>query len=427
MHHSFLKKLMAIPRIRINLTLKELLEFIFRCFSRKEEKASEALIEKFERNFSVGYGFERGLAVSKARVALFLLLRSLPLKKGGEVIISALHIADFVNMIRLAGFVPVVVDLQDDRYCVDYDDLERKINERTALFVVTHLSGYATDMERVVQISKKFNVPFIEDCSQVVKSCFGGERLGTFGMASIFSMSLAKSVCTLFGGMILCKDDRLLEAIRREAKQFSAPSRVLLVLEAVKNLVLKTATANVIFCWLTFPLIVSMSRVGDVFSRYQKANKTVQLREEMPTQFLTRFCWQQAIMGLSQLATLDERERRRADAGNYLYAKLSLKERVSLPQMEPQSKNTFWLFPVVAEDVADLKSFLLSHGIDSSGMLLSCLADEEAFAKLQFIAPKAMQLRGNTLFLPMYWNISQVELDRIVDAMEAYQSKEERT
>jgi len=418
---------MAIPRIRLNLTTKDLFEFFFNVFCHKSEKASEEVIGRFEREFAACFGLKRGLAVSKARIAFFLLLKNLPLKKGGEIIISALHIADFVNMIRLAGFVPVVVDLQEDRYCVDYDDLERKISERTALFIVTHLFGYATDMERIQNISMKFDVPFIEDCSQVVKSSFGEERLGTFGVASIFSMSLAKSVCTLFGGMILCKDDRLLESIRREARQFSAPSRVLLVLEGVKNLILKIATAKVVFSWLTFPLVVSMSKVGDVFSRYQKTNKTVELREQMPTQFLTRFCWQQAIMGLSQLGTLDEREQGRAGAGGSLYQRLASKERAYVPEMEKQSGNTFWLFPVIAEDVTGLKSFLLNYKIDSSGMLLSCLADEPAFSDLQFKAPRARRLKRNTLFLPMYWNISQVDIDRVVVAMEAYQSHEERS
>ena len=148
---------MSIPRIRINLTIKELIAFTFNLFRYKSEKASEELIEKFERSFAERYQLQRGLAVSKARIALFLLLKNLPLKNGGEVIISALHVADFVNMIRLAGFTPVVMDLQGDRYCVDYDDLERKINEKTTLFIVTHLSGYASDMKRIQLISKKFN------------------------------------------------------------------------------------------------------------------------------------------------------------------------------------------------------------------------------------------------------------------------------
>ncbi len=414
---------MAIPRICISLTIKELLEFVFNMFCYKDEKNSGELIERFEQKFADCYGFKSGLAVSKARIALFLLLQSLPLKKGSEIIISALHVADFVNMIRLAGFVPVVVDLQRDRYCVDYEGLEKKINERTALFIVTHLSGYATDMERVESISNKFNIPFVEDCSQVYRASFDGKRLGTFGVASIFSMSLAKSVCTLSGGMILCEEEKLLEEMRGKVRQFDAPSKALLILEAIKNIILKVATVQVVFSWFTFPLIAVMNRVGDFFARYQKTNKTVVLRDEMPRQFLTRFCWQQAAMGLSQLVTLEEREERRTDAGNFLYKSLAAKG--GAPKMEGKSENSFWLFPVIAEDAVGLKSFLLSRGIDSSGMLLSCLSDETAFNGLQFQAPKASQLKRNTLFLPMYWNISQEELDQIAVAIATYHLKRE--
>lgn len=417
---------MAIPRIRINLKLIELFEFASNLFCRKDLKQSEKLIERFEREFAECYGFGRGLAVSKARVALFLLLKHLPLKKGGEVIISALHVADFVNMIRLAGFVPVVVDLQQDRYCVDYEDLEKKINERTALFIVTHLSGYVTDMERIELISKDFNVPFVEDCSQVYKAFHGGKRLGTFGVASIFSMSLAKSVCTLSGGMILCEDEDLLGEIRDEVRRFDAPSIKLLILEAIKNLILKIATMQFIFKWLTFPLISIMSWAGDFFARYQKTNKTVMLREEMPPQFFTQFCWQQAIMGLSQLATLDEREQKRTDSGSTLYKRLVAMEKACVPKMEGQSENSFWLFPVIAEDAPGLKKFLLRQGIDCSGMLLSCLADEPAFTGFHFQAPKARRLKQNTLFLPMYGDLSPTELDRIANAMENHYLKRER-
>jgi dTDP-4-amino-4,6-dideoxygalactose transaminase len=78
------------------------------------------------------------------------------------------------------------------------------------------------------------------------------------------------------------------------------------------------------------------------------------------------------------------------------------------------------LFPVIAENAIDLKHYLFQHKIDSSGLMLSCLADEPSFADLQFDSPNARKLKQNTLFLPIYSNISKVELDQIINAMTDY-------
>jgi dTDP-4-amino-4,6-dideoxygalactose transaminase len=411
---------MVIPRIRLSLKPQEILRFICNLFSNKSEKASEELILEFEQSFAARYGLKRGLAVSKARVALFLLLKTLPLKKGGEVIISALHIADFVNMIRLAGFVPIVADLQHDNYCVDYDDLEKKISSKTVLFIVTSLSGYAPNMECIQAISNKYHIPFVEDCSQAVESYYNGQRLGSFGIASIFSLSLAKPICTISGGMILSKDENLLNEIRKIVKTFNPTSKVDLALEAIKNLAIKLATSKVFFRWFTFPSLISTRKQSDLFSNYQKSNKTVVLRQEMPKQFLSTFCWQQAKLGLSQLETMEGREHKKVKAGSYLFQKIASNDKVRLPTNEKRGGNSFWLFPVIAENAIDLKHYLFQRKIDTSGLMLSCLADEPSFADLKFDSPNARKLKQSTLFLPMYSNISQVELDQIIKAMTDY-------
>src|SRR3989339_81557 len=83
---------------------------------------------------------------------------------GGEGIISAIHVADFVNIIYCAGFKPVVVDINAETYCIDYDDLEKKINHNTVLLFITHLSGLVTDMGKIMEISRNRAIPFVEDC-----------------------------------------------------------------------------------------------------------------------------------------------------------------------------------------------------------------------------------------------------------------------
>lgn len=412
----------SIPRIQPTLPLKDIVVFLRNLFRKIPHTQEQHIIHEFEQKFAERYDYPQAVCLSKARIAFYFLLKHMNLKPGGEILISAIHVADFVNMIRLAGLKPVAVDLDKNTYHIDYNDLKRKITPNTVLMFITHLSGYATDMAKIMDVSQRNNIPVIEDCSQVISSMFQGRRLGTFGKAAIFSLSLLKPVCTLSGGMIISRDSALLEAIRKDTATLSSSLKFPIFLEAVKNIVVKTAVHRTIFKWIVFPLIRLTMPIGDFFSRYQKTNKTVILRKQVPKEFLTRYSWQQAVMGLSQLKTLAEREKRRTDIGMYLYKNIPSKPPVTLPVVEEGSLNTFWLFPVIADNPDRLKRFLAQHGIDSSKFLLSVLSKEEAFMDYQFTCDTAEEIRYHTLFIPMYPALSQGELDQIIQTLNTYQT-----
>jgi len=410
----------SIPRIRPTVTFKEIFSIMFNLFKGKNIGFQEAAISRFEEAFAARFNLPRGVCFSKARVAFYFLLKSMDLKQGGEVIISAIHVADFVNMIRLAGFKPVVVDLSPNAYTIDCNDLERKINSNSALILITHLCGYATDMDKITEISKRHNVPFIEDCSQALSSQYNGQPLGVFGQAAIFSLSLLKPVCTLSGGMILSKDAVLMNKLRQENLRLQQTKKLPLISEAIKNIIIKTAVSPILFQYIVFPLMRIAMPFGDYFSRYQKTNKTVILRESMPKDFLVKFTWQQAIMGSSQLTTLEKREKERTEQGIYLYGKLKSHSNVLLPPVTERGLNSFWLFPLLVKDADKLKRFLAGHGIDSSKFLLSLLCVEKAFSQHKFECKSAGYIKDHTLFIPIYCSISRNQLDYIAGMIKKY-------
>ena len=94
----------AIPRIRPTIPLKDILSFIGNMFKGKNIAEQARLAEDFEKAFAARYNLPQGIAVSRARMAFYYLLRNMKLKAGGEVMISGIHVADFINIIRLAGF-----------------------------------------------------------------------------------------------------------------------------------------------------------------------------------------------------------------------------------------------------------------------------------------------------------------------------------
>lgn len=412
--------MLAIPRIKPTLPLKDILAFFLNIFAIKRKSEQEKIISDFEERFAQRYGLTKGVCFSKARIAFYFLLRKMDLRAGGEVVLSAIHVGDFVNMIRLAGFKPVVVDLKKNSYVIDYDDLERKINKNTVLILITHLSGYVTDMDRIREISHRYNIPFIEDCSQALDSYYNGQRLGTFGKAAIFSLSLLKPVCTLSGGMVISSDQELLRHLRQEQDRLNHSRKFPLIAEAIKNIILKMAVNKLLFKWIVFPLMHLTMPFGDYFSKYQKTNKTVVLREKMPKHFLVKFTWQQAVMGLSQLETLDKREKVRSEYGNYLYDNLKSNHFLTLPDKTTGSLNSFWLFPLLTKDTDKLKRFLAGYGIDSSKFLLSCLSEEEAFREFRFTCENAEHIKSHTLFIPMHLGLSKKKMDYIIQVMNKY-------
>ena len=414
-------KVGSIPRTKISLSTRELLQFIFSLFCAPSTKIRKQKIRDFEVAFSARYNFPQGLAVCKARTSFFLVLQALPLEKGGEVIISGLHIADFVNMIRLAGFIPIVADLEENGLSVNPRDLEKKITTRTQLVLVTHLSGYATNMEQILRITKPLGIFVIEDCSQSVTSSINNRMLGTFGDAAIFSLSLLKPICTIEGGFVLSRNRSLIEKLREQTSSWSSSSRISLLIGAIKNLTIKIATNQIFFALFTRYLLLTINRTtSDPFSSFQKQNNSVSLRRTMPPHFLRSFSWQQAALGLNQLTTLENRENSRFRAAERLYKNIKTTSYITLPKLNSLTESSFWLFPIFATERHKLKRYLLAHGIDSSELLLSCLAKETAFSGLNFSSPNANIHQKNILFLPVYPHMSNAETDKIIRITNEY-------
>jgi dTDP-4-amino-4,6-dideoxygalactose transaminase len=416
-----------IPRIQITLSNREISEFFFNLFKPTN---NQHLVEKFEKEFAKTFDFKHAVAFPRARTAFYFALKNLDLKPGSEVIMSSIHVSDFVNMIILAGFKPVIVDLLPASWAICPKDLENKITENTSALLITHLSGYSNDLKEVIQIARDNNLKIIEDCSQSFATNWNGKGPGYHSDLTYFSLSLLKSVCTLQGGILCTNNDLDYQNIKGDwDKNKIAFSRLELFLNLIKNLILKLATSKIVFQFLTFPFIKISGLLGDLFASYQKTNKTVALRQTFPTAFLRAMSWQQAHLGLSQISKLASVEEKRIANGNLLYNRLKHFQNISftLPVscFEKGYINSFWLFPVFVEDPKGFQNFLRKRGIDSSPMLLGTPANEEAFLKFQFSTNQALLNRNKTVFLPNFPDITQDQINQISSMVEEWSKSTE--
>lgn len=181
------------------------LETIERVLSRGNLVLRDELKE-FEVRFASFVGTRYAVGVGSGTDALHLALRAIGFQKGDEIITPCHSCIATVAAIVHAGATPVLVDVAED--CnMDMDKVEEAITPRTRAIVPVHLNGRACDMQRVLEISRKYGLPVIEDVAQAVGAQFDGRLVGSFGLAAAFSLYPFK-VLGAFGeaGMVATND-----------------------------------------------------------------------------------------------------------------------------------------------------------------------------------------------------------------------------
>ena len=144
--------------------------------------------------------------------ALEMAVRLLGVSQGDEVIVPSFTFSSGAASIVAAGGVPVFVDIEGDSGNVDPAEVEKAITAKTKAISVMHYGGAPVDMDGIMAISRKHNIPVIEDNAHglAVKSRFGA--LGTIGSVAIQSFHDTKNVHCGEGGAVLINEPALVEA-----------------------------------------------------------------------------------------------------------------------------------------------------------------------------------------------------------------------
>lgn len=184
-----------------------------------EEKALEVLrsgwyvlgkeVSGFEEEFAAYTGAKYCVGLASGLDALWIAFRLLGIGKGDEVIVQANTYIASVMGITINGATPIFVE-PDEYFEIDVDKIEEKITERTRAILVVHLYGMATQMERIVELCRKYHLKLVEDCAQSHGACFDGKMTGTFGDVGCFSFYPSKNLGA-FGdaGAVVVNDEQL--------------------------------------------------------------------------------------------------------------------------------------------------------------------------------------------------------------------------
>lgn len=171
-------------------------------------------VKKFEDEFANFCNTNYCIGVASGLDALILAIDALSLPKNSEIIVpSNTYIATILSIIR-NGFKPVLVEPDIQTYNIDSDKIEEKITDKTKAILVVHLYGKACKMDKILDISKKYDLKIIEDCAQAHGAKFKDKKVGSFGVGC-FSFYPTKNLGALGdAGAITCNNENYANKIK---------------------------------------------------------------------------------------------------------------------------------------------------------------------------------------------------------------------
>jgi len=170
--------------------------------------------EEFEKGIASYVGVNYGVAVSSGTAGLHTLVRGLDIKEGDEVLVPSFTFSSTVNVVLYERARPVFVDINSDTYTIDPGDIERKITKRTKAVLVVDVFGHPAEWDEILEIAENHNLKVIDDSCEALGAEYKGKKVGQFGDCACFAFYPNKQITTGEGGMIVTNDEEIASLAR---------------------------------------------------------------------------------------------------------------------------------------------------------------------------------------------------------------------
>ncbi len=330
----------------------------------------------FENNIKKILNQKYVVAVGSGTDALMLSLKCLNIKEGDEVITTPYTFYATIGAIVTAGAKPVFVDVRED-YNIDVTKIEKKITKKTKAILPVHWSGKICDMDGIMKISKKYNIPIVEDACHAILAKYKNRYAGTFGEFGCFSLHPLKNLNIWGdGGYLVIKKNSLYKKIM-----------------LMRNHGLVGRNKNLIFGY--------NSRLDTI----------------------------QACVANHLLKKLKNITESRIKNSKFIDQKLSLIKEIQLKQRSKNLKEVFHLYEFRVKNKKirnELLNYLIKKKIDAKihypiPMHLQPAARKYNYKKGDF--PVAENISNTTISLPVHEFISKKELNFMISSIRRYFEK----
>ena len=181
-------------------------------------------LASFERAFARKIGAAHAVAVSSGTAGLHLAVRILGLGPGDEVVTTPFSFIASANCLLFEGAKPVFADIDPDTFTLDVAAARAAVTSKTRGILPVHVFGNPVDMDRVLDLARRFGLAVIEDACEAVGGSYRGKALGTWGDFGIFGFYPNKQMTCGEGGMVVT--DRLdcadwLQSLRNQGRSIA--------------------------------------------------------------------------------------------------------------------------------------------------------------------------------------------------------------
>lgn len=165
-------------------------------------------MDQLRQEFAKATGAKHAIAAATAMLLMQAIPGAIGCKDGDEIICDP--VVQFHGIACMHNrLTPIWADIREDNFLMDAEKVEKLITPRTRAIWVTHLWGYAAEVDKLREICDRHGIYLLEDCAHVCLGEYKGKMLGTWGHIGTFSFNMGKQLATGEGGMAITNDDRL--------------------------------------------------------------------------------------------------------------------------------------------------------------------------------------------------------------------------
>jgi dTDP-4-amino-4,6-dideoxygalactose transaminase len=361
---------MTIPFLNLTRQSDELNAEISEAFARVMRRGKFVLgeeVESFEREWAEFCEAKGAVGTANGTDAITLALTALGVGRGDEVITTPLSAAYTSLAIVNAGAQPIFVDIDEQTFNLNPEQIEQAVTPRAKAIVPVHLYGQTANMERICEIAARHNLIVVEDAAQS-----HGAKLGEMSDAATFSFYPTKNLGAFGdGGAIVSNDENFLEKTRalRQGGHVEAMA------------------AN---------LTGRNSRLDEIQAAFLRV----------------------------KLKKLNEWNARRRELAEIYFEKLKDFSRLKLPFVRNRDEHVFHLFVIRHERRDTLKDFLAARGIETLIHYPYLLHEQKIFRSgEQKSLPVAEKIAREILSLPLYPNLENGEIETICEAVAEFENE----
>ena len=317
------------------------------------------------------------------------------INKGDEIITVAAGFPTTINPSIQFGAVPVFVDIKIPTYNIDESLIENAITKKTKCIMIAHTFGNPFNVDKILEICKKYNLWLIEDTCDALGSTYKGQFLGTFGDLGSLSFYPAHHITMGEGGAVFTNSIKL----KRIAESFRDWGRDCYCEPGFDN------TCGKRFQW----------KLGDLPKGYDHKYTYSHLG------FNLKITDMQAACGLAQIDRLEGFISKRKENFAYLYESLKeLDKFLILPEKEKHSDPSWFGFPLTIReekkfDRAELMQFLNDYNIGTrllfAGNVIKQPYMKNVNYKIASTLEKSETVMKNTFWIGLYPGLSKEHLD----------------